>query len=130
MSATDTVRLKLLGLPIIETIEDLSALTRISQSAIFQLSVHADKHYKTYTVPKKSGGLRTISQPSRRLKGMQSWLLVNVLNKLTTSSACKGFQIGESTYHNAQVHKGASSILTVDIESFFHSVSKRQVFNI
>ena len=130
MSTSDTVRLKLLGLPIIESIEDFATLTRLSQSAIYQLSVFADKHYKTYTIPKKSGGLRTIAQPSRQLKGLQSWILVNILNKLTTSSACKGFQKGESIFHNAQAHMGATAILTVDIENFFPSITKKQVFNI
>jgi len=130
MSKSDTIRLKMLGLPVIESIDDFAAITHLSRSAIYQLSVHADKCYKTYLIPKKSGGTRTISQPGRNLKAIQAWILVNILNKLNPSPSCKGFEKGTSTYDNAKVHIGASAILTIDIEDFFHSVNQQSVFNI
>lgn len=120
----------MLGLPVIESMKDFSVITRLSRSALYQLSVHADQHYKTYDIPKKSGGFRTISQPARNLKALQAWILVNILNKLSTSPSCKGFEKGASTYDNAQPHIGAAAILTIDIEDFFHSVSQQRVFNI
>lgn len=120
----------MLGLPVIECVDDFAALTHLSMSIIYQLSVHSDKYYKIYDIPKKSGGFRKISQPGRKLKAIQAWLLVNILNKLKTSPSCKGFEKGTSTYDNANVHIGSTAILTVDIESFFHSISQRQVFNI
>ena len=130
MSTSDTVRLKMLGLPVIESMEDFAGVTRLSKSIIYQLSTHADEYYKVYEIPKKSGGLRFIAQPGRKLKALQAWILVNILNKLTTSPACKGFEKGTSTYDNANAHIGAIAILTIDIEDFFPSITQRQVFNI
>ena len=130
MSKTDTIRLNMFGLPVIQTIEDFSEMTHISKYTIFQLSKNADKYYKTYAIPKKSGKLRVISQPSKKLKGLQSWILVNILNKLNVSTSCKGFEKGSSTSQNAEPHRGANSLLTIDLEDFFPTVTQRQVFNI
>jgi RNA-directed DNA polymerase len=130
MRKTDNIRLKTFGLPAIQTIEDFSKLTHISPYTIFQLSMHSDKYYKTYSIPKKSGKLRTISQPSKKLKGLQSWILVNILNKLKVSNSCKGFERGSSILNNAEPHRGANSILNIDLLDFFPTVKRKQVFNI
>ncbi len=118
------------GLPIIQDLDDLSEATHISKYTLYQLSVHSDKYYKQYNIPKKSGKVRTISQPSKKLKGVQSWILVDILNKLKVSNFCKGFEKGTSILDNAIPHKGASSILTLDLKDFFNTVDSKRVFNI
>lgn len=120
----------MLGLPLIQDVDDFSKLTHISKYTIYQLSKHADNYYKTYTIPKKSGKPRTICQPSKKLKGLQSWLLVNILDKLKVSSSCKGFEKGTSTASNAEPHKNANAILTIDLKDFFPTVKRIQVYNI
>jgi RNA-directed DNA polymerase len=127
---TDNIRLNMLGLPAIQTVDDFSELTHISKYTIYQLSKNGDKYYKTYTIPKKSGKYRTICQPSKKLKGLQSWILVNILNKLQVSSSCKGFEKGSSTYYNAEPHKNSNSLLTIDLKDFFPTIKQKQVFNI
>lgn len=118
------------GLPVIQTVDDFSEMTHISKYTIYQLSKHSDKYYKTYTIPKKSGKPRTISQPSKRLKGLQAWILENILNKLKVSNSCKGFEIGSSTASNAEPHRGANTVLTIDLKDFFPTVTHKQVFNV
>lgn len=130
MRTTDTIRLNMLGLPVIQTIDDFSEATHISKYTLYQLSKNADKYYKIYTIPKKIGKPRTICQPSKKLKGLQSWILINVLNKLSVSPSCKGFEKGSSTYLNAEPHKGATTLLTIDLKDFFRTVTQQQVFNI
>jgi len=120
----------MLGLPIIQTVDDFSNILHLSKYTIYQLSVHSDKYYKTYTVPKKSGGLRAISQPNKKLKALQGWILVNILNKLKVSNSCKGFEKGSSTAENAKPHIDANCILTVDLKDFFGNISSNQVYNI
>jgi len=130
MSKTDSIKLSMLGLPVIKTLDDFSNITHVSKYTIYQLSRHADKYYKTYTIPKKSGKLRTISQPSKKLKGLQSWILVNILDKLKVSSSCKGFEKGSSTVENVEPHRGASAILALDLQDFFPNVKRNQVYSI
>lgn len=130
MAKTEIIKLNMLGLPVIQSLDDFSAVTHISKYTIYQLSNHSDKYYKTYDIPKKSGGKRTICQPSRKLKGLQSWILVTILNKIQVSQSCKGFRKGSSTLDNAIPHVGANTILNLDIKNFFPTVTSKQVFNI
>lgn len=130
MRRSDSIKLNMLGLPSIQTIDDFSQITHISKYTIYQLSKHSDKYYKTYTIPKKSGKPRTICQPSKKLKGLQSWILVNILNRLKVSNSCKGFEKGTSTADNVAPHKGANTLLTIDLKDFFPTVKRKQVYNI
>jgi len=120
----------MLGLPLIQNLDDFSKTTHISKYTIYQLSKHSDKYYKTYNIPKKSGKSRTICQPSKKLKGLQSWILVNILDKLKVSSSCKGFEKGTSTASNAEPHKNAITILTIDLKDFFLTVKRNKVYSI
>ena len=130
MSRTDTIKLNMIGLPAIQSLDDFSLLTHVSKYTIYQLSTHSEKYYKTYNIKKKSGKYRTISQPSKKLKGLQSWLLVNVLNNVKVSSSCKGFEKKSSTLDNALPHKGANIVLSMDLKDFFPTITSKQVFNI
>jgi RNA-directed DNA polymerase len=130
MKKTDSIKLSMLGLPAFQTIDDFSKITHVSKYTIYQLSKHSDKYYKTYTILKKSGKLRTISQPNKKLKGIQSWILVNILNKLNVSSSCKGFEKGSSTANNVEPHTGANAVLTIDLKDFFPSVTRNQIYSI
>jgi len=40
----------------------------------------ASYEYKTYAIPKRGGGTRTIHHPSRRLKAVQRWLARKVIS--------------------------------------------------
>lgn len=130
MSKTDSIKLNMLGLPVIQTLDDFYQITHISKYTIYQLSSNSDKYYRTFEIPKKSGKPRTISQPSKKLKGLQSWILVNILNKLKVSSSCKGFEKGSSTLDNALPHQGANTILSLDLQDFFPSIKSNQVYSI
>lgn len=120
----------MLGLPVIQNLDDFSVVTHISKYTIYQLSEHSDKYYKTYEIPKKSGGKRKISQPSKKLKGLQSWILVNILNKIQVSPSCKGFRKGSSILENALPHIGSNTILNLDLKNFFPTITSNQVYNV
>lgn len=110
MAKTEIIKLNMLGLPVIQSIADFSIVTHISKYTIYQLSHHSNKYYKTFEIAKKSGGKRLICQPSKKLKGLQSWILVNILNKIQVSPLFKGFRKGSSTLDNALPHIGASKM--------------------
>lgn len=130
MSETEILKSHMLGLPVVRTLDDLMVETHISKETIFHLSYFSDFYYKIYEIPKKSGGKRIICQPSKKLKGLQSWILVNILNKIQVSSSCKGFKKGSSTFDNAFPHIGAKSVLNLDLKDFFQTVTAKQVYNI
>lgn len=92
--------------------------------------------YKTFTVPKKSGGVRTISAPSPELKllqrrlsdGLQScWEEINT-NKKITKPISHGFRKGASIVTNASVHRGRRFVFNVDIKDFFDSINFGRIY--
>lgn len=123
-------KLSFYNLPIIRNLDELSNETHLSKYTLYQLSMNSDFHYYTYTIPKKNGNERLINQPSRRLMGLQSWILRSILDKIYTSSGCKGFEKGTSIYDNAKVHIQANVVLTMDIKDFFSSINFDQVYNV
>jgi RNA-directed DNA polymerase len=126
----DSYRLRHFGLPKMNHLDDLSEEIKISKSKLNLLCFRTKKYYKIYNLPKKSGGFRTIAQPSRDLKAIQGWILRNILDKLSTSSHSKGFEIGSSTLQNAVPHVGANFVLNIDFENFFPSVNASKVYSV
>lgn len=118
------------GLPHIETFDDLAIETRLSANLLRFCAYRANYLYKTYDLPKKSGGRRIIAQPARRLKAIQSWILRNILDKLSSSEFSYGFEKGSSILHNASPHVGSNYVLSLDLENFFPSIQANKVYTI
>jgi RNA-directed DNA polymerase len=87
----------------------------------------ASYEYKTYTIPKRTGGVRIIHHPSRRLKALQRWLLTNVIERLPTHDAAMGYRIGRSTMDNARRHTASNYLLRLDFSNFFDSITSTDV---
>lgn len=92
--------------------------------------------YATFTVPKKAGGVRTISAPRPELKllqrrlsdGLQScWEEINSEKKITKPIS-HGFRRGFSILTNASVHRGRRFVFNVDIKNFFDSINFGRVY--
>lgn len=76
-------------------------------------------HYRPFTIPKKSGGVRHIWAPLPRLKALQRWILHNIAERLPRHGAAHGFVMGRSIVTNARQHTGAQVLVNVDLKDFF-----------
>ncbi|WP_447529371.1 retron St85 family RNA-directed DNA polymerase [Vreelandella sp. TE19] len=123
-------RLRNLGLPPIEKVEDLANEMRLSISKVRYLAYRSHYLYKTYQISKKNGSPRVIAQPNRELKAFQSWILRNILDKLSSSEHSKGFEKNTSILDNASPHVGSNYVLTIDLEDFFPSIKVEKVYSI
>ena len=81
------------------------------------------KFYHSFTIPKKSGGTRQIDAPQKSLKLLQSALVPVFEDMLAVSPDAYGFLPGRSIVDNARVHQGQDTVLNVDIQGFFPSIS-------
>ena len=90
---------------------------------IRSLARTASYEYKRYTIPKRTGGVRTIYHPSRRLKALQRWLLANVIEGLPNHDVAMAYRKGRSTMNNAQQHVGSNYLLRLDFSNFFESIT-------
>lgn len=89
--------------------------------------------YDEFEIPKKSGGVRTISSPIPKLKHVQGRLaehLAGCLKEIETAEGVKascvlshGFKPNLSIFTNATVHVGRRWVFNVDLSDFFPSIN-------
>ena len=128
---SDAERLTAAGLPLLSTPAELATALGVTISQLRWLAYHAEVtkrvHYVSFTVPKKSGGKRTLHAPLHLIGRVQRWILLNILDRLPTEDPCHGFRSGRSIVSNAAVHAGRAVVINMDLQSFFPSIGFRRV---
>jgi len=104
---------------------DVAKLLEYRYSAlVYQLyKVPDDKKYEVFEIPKKSGGIRTITSPSPILKLIQRRLAEILQNTYKPKPVVYGFVTGKNIVDNARRHKKKSWVLNIDLENFFPSIN-------
>lgn len=124
---SDADKLRELDLPALSTPAELAAALKISIKQLRWLAFHTEvasrTHYIQFTVPKRSGGLRTLSAPHRKLAKVQQWILRTILDKLATQPAAHGFVKSRSILTNAREHAGKQIVVNCDLENFFPTIT-------
>ncbi len=116
------------------TLTDLAILLGIkaaSLSYILYKVPDSDKYYE-FTIPKRSGGTRTIHAPVPALKSVQrrlanylSLCLEEISQKREIEKQCvvsHGFRKGFSIVTNARRHRNRRYVFNVDLREFFPSI--------
>jgi retron-type reverse transcriptase len=115
------------GLPVLRTPADLAAALGLEVPRLRWLAFHNEAarrvHYVSFTVPKKTGGTRTLSAPHRTLAAAQSWVLDNILGRFPVEPPAHGFVMGRSTLSNALPHRGQAVVVNLDLADFFPSIT-------
>jgi RNA-directed DNA polymerase len=110
------------NLPIIYDQYHLASLVGYDLTYLLGVSNSPGRFYRSYSIPKVSGGTRTITEPLPSLKEIQRWILENLLRDLPIHPFAKGFIPKRSIRDNARFHVGRLQVLTVDIFDFFGNV--------
>ncbi len=126
----DTNRLRLLGLPAFYGLLGLANLIHIDLGLLTVMAYRSERFYKTYNIPKRSGGERKISQPSKELKAIQAWILRNILDKLSPSEHATAYLSGKNLTDNVSPHNANRYFLSIDLEEFFPSIKRWRVKHI
>src|SRR5262249_10577985 len=112
---------------VLGTPAELAAALAISIPQLRWLAFHSEVatrvHYTSFTVPKKSGGTRTLSAPHRKLAAAQQWGLANIVGKLPVEPPAHGFIAGRSIVSNARPHAQRAVVVNMDLEGFFPNIT-------
>lgn len=84
--------------------------------------------YKSFAIPKKSGGVRAISAPVAGLKSILTSLNTILQAAYEPTRYAMGFVEGRSVVDNARVHLGQNYVFNIDLEDFFPSIDKSRVW--
>jgi len=96
--------------------------TGLSRADIRKITANGPRRYKTYEIDKRSGGKRTIAQPSRELKELQYYLIDTLFNNFRVHEAAMAYVSGRNIKNNAEPHVHSRFILKMDFADFFGSV--------
>jgi RNA-directed DNA polymerase len=105
-----------------ELMDLLTAGTGLSDHDVMKIVSNAPVRYKTYVIPKRSGGERLISQPARELKALQRILTSEILSKLPVHPSATAYRPGISIRDNAAAHAANGPIMKFDFKDFFPSI--------
>lgn len=108
-------------------IERISARTRVPVTSLSAIARNASRRYKVYLIPKRNGGMREISHPSKPLKAVQRWLTRNILKLAPVHASATAYRKGASIKANADVHVGSAYTLRMDFSNFFPSFDAASV---
>ncbi len=104
---------------------ELSSLARdlgFEAKTLYAVSNALDKHYRQVCLPKKDGGVRTLSVPDPLLKTIQRRIAQVLLVHMPVSSYATAYRYGGSTRRNAAPHVGQPVLFKLDIQHFFDRI--------
>jgi len=127
---TNTRLLKTLGLPVFSDADQIASLVHVTPAFIRMVTAKPEKFYREYEIPKADGRKRQIRQPSRAVKGIQAWILRNILDKLRPSPNATAYIRGKGLIDNVLPHWGNHYFLCMDIEDFFPSVRASAILSL
>ena len=115
----------------IKTLDDLAIILKIPKKKLtYILYIEKPNNlYKSFKIPKKSGGERTINTPSTDLKDIQRsilkilWKQQKILweEHKIKSNISHAFVKKKGILTNARVHKNKRYVFNMDLEDFFDS---------
>lgn len=87
-----------------------------------------EKRFRNFTIPKKSGGKRTISAPNHSLLNILYY--VNEIFKAfyRPNDYAFGFVEGRNIVDNARKHVGQNYVFNIDLSDFFTSIDQARVW--
>ena len=109
----------------LSSIADLAKLLDVAETRLMYLAYAAppSKKYCEFSIPKRSGGTRTITAPLGELKRVQRRMSDVLYCVYRPSSSAHGFSPGRSVKTNADVHRAQRFVLSLDIKDFFPSIN-------
>ena len=102
-----------------DTREELAVLLGVSVNTLQYLAFSKRRKYKTFTLPKKNGGIRTIDAPMEALLTVQRKLAKLLSEIYSPPTYVQGFVEGGSILNNSSLHLNKRLVLNIDLSDFF-----------
>lgn len=118
------------GLPPIFEGRHLQKLLGLSGFELSKLTESPESNYRSFTIPKRSGGERLITAPNSLLLNCQYWIDNYILSRSDVHDAAHGYVAGRSNLSNASKHIGNRQVLKLDIKDFFSSIGFSKIVEV
>jgi len=112
------------GLPHVLDSMSLAHALGIRNRTLMHAVINRKDMYTQYTIPKKSGGTRSIHAPNSRLKYIQGKVLSVFLDQLDYPAHVGAYVKNRTTRDTAAVHAGKPLLIVIDLKDFFPSTRR------
>ena len=123
-------RMLVLRLPPIFEFSHLAKLLGRTDAYLASVVNAPKSHYRTFRLPKRSGGHREIAAPYPALLACQQWINHYILSRATIHGSAHGFRKRRSIKTNAARHLARLHLLKMDLADFFPSIKLRRVIGV
>ncbi len=109
----------------VETAADLAKVLGVDLPKLLYTLYKAPDgaRYRTFEIPKRTGGMREIAAPIGILRDAQDALLPELVARYRAHPGAHGFIAGRSILSNAEHHVGAKLVLNIDLKDFFPGIN-------
>ena len=104
-------------------VDKCAAELGLPSSYLHDLANQGNFLYRQFSIPKRSGGTRTIHHPTPELKLVQRWVASYVGASCPVHDAAFAYRTGRNIKDHALAHTGAHYLLRIDLQDFFPSIS-------
>ncbi len=119
------------GLPALLSLSHLAEEVGVPYRFLREVTSRSrESPYRIFYIAKRRGGRRAIAVPEDYLRRTQRWICRNVLSHLDVHPDSAAYRTGNTVKAVALKHCESQWLIKIDIESFFESISERQVFRI
>lgn len=116
------------SLPVIFDFQHLALLLGRSPDFLARAMCAPEYFYRSFDIPKKSGGARKITAPYPALKECQRWIAKEIVEHLPVHPSATAYMAGGSILGNVAQHlEIGRQFLIVDIENFFPTITKKRL---
>ena len=115
------------NVPVIVDLEHFSSLLGLKVGVLTNMIRKPNSFYRTFTIPKRSGGTREIVTPQKSLLQVQQWICKNILSTFEIHEAAYAYVPKRNVAQNASLHVGCDEMLKVDLKDFFPSIKIKRV---
>lgn len=114
-------------LPILLDLRDFSEYIPIQTKELASILNATERFYRSFEIPKRSGGQRKILAPFPSLSIIQQWIATNILSCVDTHASAVAYKKNTSIKSHVEPHLNNSTLLKLDIRNFFPSISTARV---
>lgn len=109
----------------LDTPFDVAQFFKVSHSQMMWAlyKAPANTRYRTFEIPKRTGGMRLISSPNGMTRDLQTKLAPLLAAAYDAHPSAHGFLSGKSVVSNAHEHVGQRLVLNIDLEDFFQTIN-------
>ena len=115
-------------LPFLTDQRQLASMLGIELRTLYSILKSINANYTTHKFVQKNGKVRTINEPSTKLKSIQRLIYFRILQHLPVSKYAKAYRPRITIKQNALPHIGKKYLLKMDIKDFFPSITFTRVY--